>query len=128
MYHINTDSKEFHTKNSRAAAEVAVAWKRRGLDVAAYSIVDGNPIRVVEVPITTVEETASRLAGSQYRYTIRRPISNDRTLEREGMVVSRHRNLDAARRALARQERGARAQGGFSQDYIWDELEECRIG
>ena len=56
------------------------------------------------------------------RYTVRRPISNN--LDREGVIVSRHRILDAAKRSLARQQRGARMQGGFSQDYIWDEREE----
>ena len=58
----------------------------------------------------------------QYRYTIRRPVSSHN--DRNGMIVSRHRILDAAKRSLARQQRGARMQGGFSQDYIWDEREE----
>lgn len=57
------------------------------------------------------------------RYTVRRPISSDRTLRREGMIVSRHRTLEAAQRALARQQRGAAKQGGYSQDYIWDDAE-----
>ena len=127
MYHVNTDTKEFHTPNARTAAEVAVTWKGRGMDVAAYAIVDGDPTRVIEVPITTVKETAKQLANTQYRYTVRRPISSDRNLDREGMIVSRHRSLDAAMRSLARQQRGARMQGGFSQDYIWDELEERRV-
>ena len=37
-------------------------------------------------------------------------------------VVSEHRTLKGARASLDRQERGARAQGGYSQDTInvWD--------
>ena len=58
----------------------------------------------------------------QYRYTVRRPIT-DRN-DRNGMIVTRHRSLAAARSSLASQKRGARMQGGFSQDYIWDEREE----
>ena len=54
-------------------------------------------------------------------YTVRRPISTDRDLLREGTIVSRHATLTGARRALARQQRGAHKQGGFSMDYIWDE-------
>ena len=33
-------------------------------------------------------------------------------------IVSQHRTLSGAQRSLARQQRGARAQGGYSQDYI----------
>lgn len=54
-------------------------------------------------------------------YTVRRPISADRSLRREGLIVSRHRTLDGARKALERQRRGAADQGGYSQDYIWDD-------
>jgi hypothetical protein len=55
------------------------------------------------------------------KYTVRRPIGSDRNLEGEGMIVSKHRTLTGARRSLARQRKGARAQGGYSQDYIWSE-------
>lgn len=61
------------------------------------------------------------------KYTIRRPISTDRNLDREGAIVTRHRTLTAALAALARQQRGAAAQGGYSQDYIWDESAEQRV-
>lgn len=33
-------------------------------------------------------------------------------------IVSQHRTLSGAERSLQRQRRGARAQGGYSQDYI----------
>jgi hypothetical protein len=54
-------------------------------------------------------------------YSVRRPISSDPTLRREGAVVSRHRTLEAAMRSLQRQQRGAQKHGGYSLDYIWDE-------
>lgn len=39
-------------------------------------------------------------------------------------VVSRHRTLSGAEKSLARQQRGAKMQGGYSQDYI--EIEEVK--
>lgn len=64
---------------------------------------------------------------SRNRYQLRRPISNDPTLRREGLIVSTHRNLENAQKALARQQREAKRQGGYSQDYIWDRIKECAI-
>ena len=61
------------------------------------------------------------------RYTVRRPIAADARLDREGLVVSRHRSLAAAQRALGGQRDGAAAQGGYSQDYIWDERAHERV-
>jgi hypothetical protein len=58
-------------------------------------------------------------------YSVRRPISSDQNLRREGAVVSVHRTLSAARKALARQKRGTRQQGGYSQDYMWDDDNDC---
>ena len=60
-------------------------------------------------------------------HTVRRPISSDPSLRREGAVVSRHKTLDAAERNLRRQQRGARRQGGYSQDYIWDERTDSEV-
>ena len=56
------------------------------------------------------------------KYTVRRPISSDRNLAREGAVVSRHTTLSGACKRLAAERRGAAKQGGHSQDYIWDEV------
>ena len=61
-------------------------------------------------------------------YTVRRPISDGRRLDSEGAIVSRHRTLDGAVSSLNRQRRGAKQQGGYSQDYIWDEQAQSRVG
>jgi hypothetical protein len=53
------------------------------------------------------------------RYTVRRPISESH--RGEGIIVSRHRSLAGAIRSLERQTKGARKQGGYSQDYVRDE-------
>ena len=60
-------------------------------------------------------------------YTVRRPIANDPALDAEGMIVSRHTTLSGARKSLDRQRRGARQQGGYSQDYIWDEVRNVSV-
>jgi hypothetical protein len=60
-------------------------------------------------------------------YTLRRPIASDLHLEREGMVVSRHETLEDAEQALVDSREGAQTQGGYSQDYIWDETAQQRI-
>ena len=60
-------------------------------------------------------------------YTVRRPISSDPHLISEGTVVSAHRTLSGARKSIQRQRRGARAQGGYSQDYIWDERRQITV-
>jgi hypothetical protein len=57
------------------------------------------------------------------RYQLLRPISDDLRLRGEGSIVSTHQSLDAARAALSRSRRGAKQQGGYSQDYIWDRVE-----
>lgn len=59
------------------------------------------------------------------RYTLRQPIASDR--DSEGMVISRHRTVEGARKALARQQAAAKAQGGFSQVFIWDDRSDCHI-
>lgn len=60
-------------------------------------------------------------------YTVRRPITDDPRQRREGAVVTRHRSLVAAQRSLDRQRLGARRQGGFIQDYIWDEVADREV-
>ena len=60
-------------------------------------------------------------------YTVRRPISSDPLLEREGAIVTSHRTLSGATRSLIRQQKGAQRQGGYSGDYIWDESANSRI-
>ena len=60
-------------------------------------------------------------------YTVRRPIGSDSSLDGEGMVVSRHRTLSGARKALKAQQRGAESQGGYSQDYIWCEILNAKV-
>lgn len=55
------------------------------------------------------------------RYTVRRLISGYRYFDNQGIVLSRHRTIEGAEKALNRQRSGAQAQGGYSQDYIWDE-------
>jgi hypothetical protein len=60
-------------------------------------------------------------------YILRRPISSDPHLAREGMVVSRHETLEAVEEALCDSRAGAQAQGGYSQDYLWDETAQARI-
>lgn len=60
-------------------------------------------------------------------YTVRRPFGSDSSLDGEGMVVSRHRTLAGARKALEGQQKGARKQGGYSQDYIWCETLAGRV-
>ena len=62
-----------------------------------------------------------------YKYTVRRPISNDPLLRREGMVVSSHHTLSGAEKSLQRQQQGSRQQGGYSQDYIWDEEKDQEV-
>lgn len=62
-YHVNTRDRSFVTRSARSAASVARAWKRAGWDVGLYVVSDG---RVQEVPITTVEETASRAAKATW--------------------------------------------------------------
>lgn len=58
-------------------------------------------------------------------YTVRRAINDGITFNaftgNLDPVVSRHRTLNGAMRSLERQWRGARSQGGYSKDYIWDE-------
>jgi hypothetical protein len=54
-------------------------------------------------------------------YTVRRPISSDPLLAREGAIVTSHRTLSGAARSLIRSQRGAQRQGGYCQDYMWDE-------
>lgn len=58
---------------------------------------------------------------TNFKYTVRRPLSGEIYLRGEGAIVSRHVTLDGARRSLERQRRGAARQGGYSQDYIWDQ-------
>ena len=55
-----------------------------------------------------------------YRYTVRRPISdpNDYFLSLWD-IVSNHRTLAGALRSLRRQRAGAKAQGGYSQDRLF---------
>lgn len=60
-------------------------------------------------------------------FTVRRPISSDQLLRREGAVVTRHRTLDGARKSLLRQQRGAAKQGGYSQDYLWDDANDTEV-
>jgi hypothetical protein len=65
-------------------------------------------------------------SNSRNRYQIIRPHSVAPRLRRRGEcagIVSTHRSLDAARAALSRSRRGAKQQGGYSQDYIWDRVE-----
>lgn len=50
------------------------------------------------------------------KYTVRRP-----TGKHLGVIVSKHRTVGGAIASLERQRCGARMQGGFSMDYIWDE-------
>jgi hypothetical protein len=61
-------------------------------------------------------------------YSVRRPISSDYNLRREGLVVSRHRTIGAAQKALARNQHGCVAQGGYSQDYIWNDCLDAEVG
>lgn len=59
-------------------------------------------------------------------YTLRQPIGG-RDLDREGIIISRHRTLGGAVRALKARERAFHRSGGFSTDYIWDEADETRV-
>lgn len=52
------------------------------------------------------------------KYTVRRPISGGKHL---GVIVTKHRTLKGAIASLEGERRGARMQGGYSIDYIWDE-------
>lgn len=61
------------------------------------------------------------------RYTVRRPISSYRYFDNHGIVLSRHRTIEGAEKALNRQRSGAQDQGGYSQDYIWDEQDGRRL-
>jgi hypothetical protein len=51
-------------------------------------------------------------------YEIRRPFMGGKDWWREATVVSRHRTLAGALRALRRYSDGARQQGGYSQDVV----------
>jgi hypothetical protein len=59
-------------------------------------------------------------------YEVRRPISSDRSLDRQAMTVSRHRTIEGACRSLERSRKAAADLGGYSQDFIWNCREECR--
>jgi hypothetical protein len=56
------------------------------------------------------------------RYSIRRPITSEKRLPGEAMILARYHTLAAARAALARNRDAAEAQGTVCQDYIWDEV------
>lgn len=66
----------------------------------------------------TIDESEPKAA--QPVYEVRRPFLSpaDPTRWQEANTVSSHRTLSGARRSLARQERGAVLQGGYSQDAI----------
>lgn len=57
-------------------------------------------------------------------YTVRRPIAEN--MDHEGVVISRHRTLAGAQKALEGQRKGARKQGGYSQDYVYCEKTKTR--
>jgi len=52
------------------------------------------------------------------KYTVRRPMSSGKHL---AVIVTKHRTLKGAITSLEGERRGARMQGGYSVDYIWDE-------
>jgi hypothetical protein len=52
------------------------------------------------------------------RYEVRRPYTTGPDRWKVAAVVSRHRTLNGALKALRRQQAGARRQGGFCQDGI----------
>ena len=66
------------------------------------------------------EEQSMSKSKRGIRFTVRRPISADPRLQREGMVVSRHRSLYRALLALDKQRARAARQGGYCRDYLWD--------
>lgn len=61
-------------------------------------------------------------------YTVRRPLMDGPESAHQAGIVSRHHKLQAAYRALARQQRGAVKQGGYSDDFLYDETERCPVG
>lgn len=65
--------------------------------------------------MTTIARTDTRLPSlsAAIRYLVCRPMGGEAFA-----VVSQHRTESGAQRSLARQERGAASQGGYSQDYL----------
>ena len=55
----------------------------------------------------------------QYPYTLREPITSD--VNREGRIISRHRTVEGARRALSRRQDAAARKGGYSRAYVHDD-------
>ena len=60
-------------------------------------------------------------------YTVRRQGVGYNPIDKEATIISRHHVFGFAKESLERQRSGAKKYGGYSQDFIWDEFNECRI-
>lgn len=77
-----------------------------------------------------VADQTTTQTAMQYEYTVRRPITSSVDL-RADPIISQHSKLARAIASLRRQRAGARAQGGYSRDYIVRESDgslECGLG
>ena len=56
-------NREFASRNASKTASVAVAWKKQGHDPKAWTV-HGDPVKCVEVSVTTVSSTASAFVSA----------------------------------------------------------------
>jgi hypothetical protein len=56
-------NREFSSDAAKAAASVAVAWKKQGHEPKAWSVF-GDPVKTTEVAISTVAGTAKALKSA----------------------------------------------------------------
>jgi len=60
-------------------------------------------------------------------FTLRCPSSENPHLRNEAQVLSRHRTLGAARRALLEYQHAVERQGYGCEAYIWDDEKGCLV-
>lgn len=101
------------------------AWEQLG------AIAHEARVAISEVVEKMVANSRKEKNVMGFRFSVRQPITSDPNLDREGIVISRHRTADAAREFIERELRALRRQPGnqnsYVQRYIYDEVAEARL-
>lgn len=65
-YEVNADgNRSYRNNNAYNLADVAIVWKKRGLNPKAYVILDTGTIEIREVSITTKLKTAKAMTATR---------------------------------------------------------------
>ena len=71
MYEVNADNNRgYRSRNARHVAEVAHQWQRIGINPKAYTVIDDDGIRVIDVPIrNSIAATTRSLINKRQQET-----------------------------------------------------------